>query len=64
MTAEDDLRSPNPDETELSTLEVRQGLRDGSIPPGPRARARAFADAWVWERRRVEVHDFYRETTT
>ena len=61
MTDPQDLRTPTPDETELSTLEVRQGLREGSIPPGPRARARAFADVYVAERRRVEVLDFYRE---
>lgn len=49
MTDETDLRRPDPDETELSILEVRMGLRDGVIPPGPRARARAFADVYVGE---------------
>lgn len=44
-----DLRRPTPNETELSVLEVRVGLRDGIIPPGPRARARAFADAYKGE---------------
>ena len=55
-----DLRPPTPDETPLSQAEVLQGVREGVIPEGPRARA---FSAWVGvvERRRVEVLDFYRE---
>ena len=62
MNDTNDLRPPTPDETPLSQAEVLQGVREGVIPEGPRARARAFS-AWVSvvERRRVEVLDFYRE---
>ena len=56
-----DLRQPTHDETPLSQAEVLQGVREGVIPEGPRARARAFAWVGVVERRRVEVLDFYRE---
>ena len=38
-----DLRPPTPDETPLSQAEVLQGVREGVIPEGPRARARAFS---------------------
>ena len=50
-----DLRRPDPDETELSEDEVRIGVCAGIIPPGPRAQARAFGSVFVLERRRVEV---------
>ena len=50
-----DLRRPDVDETPLSPEEVRQGVNRGLIDLGPRARARAFADVYVLERRRVEV---------
>lgn len=55
MTEPQDLRRPDPDETPLSQAEVLQGVRDGVIPPGPHACARAFADVFVLERRRVQV---------
>lgn len=42
-----DLRRPDRDETPLSQAEVMQGLREGSIPPGPTARARAFRDVVI-----------------
>ena len=53
-----DLRRPDRDETPLSDAEVLLGVREGSIPAGPHARARAFADVLVVERRRVEVINF------
>ena len=55
MIDEQDLRRPDPDETELSEDEVRIGVFAGIIPAGPRAQARAFADVFVMERRRVQV---------
>jgi hypothetical protein len=53
-----DLRHPDVDETPLSESEVLQGLRDGSISDGYHARARAFAEVLVLERRRVEFVNF------
>lgn len=50
-----DLRRPDPEETELSPEEVELGVWHGIIPPGPRAQARAFAEVFVLERRRVQV---------
>jgi len=37
-----DLRRPDPDETALSPCEVLCGIREGTIPNGPAARAHAF----------------------
>jgi hypothetical protein len=53
-----DLRRPDRDETPLSDAEVLIGVREGTIPTGPHARARAFCDVLVLERRRVEVFNF------
>lgn len=53
-----DLRLPDRDETPLSESEVLQGVREGIVPPGPLACARAFADVLVIDRRRVEIVNF------
>lgn len=53
-----DLRFHDVDETPLSREEVLQGLREGSVSPGPVARARAFAEVTVVSRRMVEVINF------
>ena len=57
MNTTDDLRQPMRDETPLSQSEVMQGLREGTIPPGPVARLRAFAEGFVLQRVWFEVVD-------
>lgn len=63
MNHKPDLRMPSPDETQLSPDEVLVGLREGVIPPGPVACARAFAEVVVMQRRRVLVVNFPEEST-
>lgn len=56
-----DLRYPSPDETMLSREEVLRGIRDGTVAPGPVARAHAFAEVTVVTRRIVEIINFTEE---
>jgi hypothetical protein len=62
-TEPQDLRFPTPDETMLSREEVLCGLREGTVAPGPVARAHAFAEVTVVTRRLVEVINFTEEPT-
>lgn len=51
-----DLRTPDWHETPLSEDEILLGLREGSIPYGPKARQ--ICEVFVTERRIVEVINF------
>jgi len=53
-----DLRIAEQDETPLSRLEVLQGLREGSIEPGPVAKSFGFSSALVLRRKVIEFINF------